>query len=88
MGEFATIARKHREDWFIGSLTGKQEKSVQINLDFLNPSAKYKAIIYSHDQDSDSSTKVDIKKINTNSETIINMDIAPNSGLAIHLRKK
>lgn len=87
IGEFATLARKSGNDWFLGSLTGEKGKSIELKLDFLEESTNYKATIYSFDPKSNSLTKVKIESEIVNSDQIINYKIVENSGLAIHFVK-
>jgi len=42
---YITIARRKNEDWFIGSITNHEERSLTVSFDFL-PEGKYKAAIY------------------------------------------
>lgn len=87
IGEFATLARKSGNDWFLGSLTANQPETVEIKTYFLNPEASYQAVIYSNDPESESSTKVKIETREVTSESVLNFEIGSNSGLAIHFRK-
>lgn len=86
IGEYATIARRNGSNWFIGSLTANEEKTVQINLDFLDENSDYEALIYSYDPDSSSPTKVRIDKQSVNTENILTFDIQANSGLAMEIK--
>ncbi len=47
-GEFATIVRKDRnsDDWYLGSVTNEEARSVDVPLRFLDPSRTYVAQIY------------------------------------------
>jgi alpha-glucosidase len=87
IGEYATIVRKAGSDWFLGSLTGKAGKTVQFELDFLDPNTGYEAVIYSHDHGSESSTKVKIETRKANASSVFKFEIMQNSGLAVHFRK-
>lgn len=87
IGKFATIVRRSNADWFLGSLTGKVQKPLRLKLDFLEPGAKYLANIYSHDPDSESSTKVKIEEQEVTNNSILIFKIEANSGLAIHFKK-
>lgn len=88
MAKFATIARRSGDNWFLGSLTSKQNKQLQIEPDFLREGTDYEATIYSFDPDSKSSTKVKIEKRVVNTKSKLNFDIPANSGLAIYFMKK
>lgn len=87
IGEYATIARKSGNDWFLGSLTGNSGKNVRLNLDFLDEQSDYEAVIYSHDSNSESSTNVKIEKREVNAGSVLEFEIAENSGMAVHFRR-
>lgn len=88
IGEYATIARRTGNEWFLGSLTSENSKVVQIDLSFLNAGENYQATIYTYDENSQSSTNVGIEKREVDSETKFKFEIAANSGLAIHFQVK
>mgnify|MGYP000854011303 FL=1 len=54
VGEYVTIARKEKnsEDWYIGSITNEQNRSLELNLSFLNKGT-YRATIYLDKESSD-----------------------------------
>ncbi|MFV0590516.1 MAG: glycoside hydrolase family 97 N-terminal domain-containing protein [Draconibacterium sp.] len=87
MGEYATLVRKTGNDWFLGSLTGENPHTLQLNLSFLDPGKKYTAVIYSYDPDEEVPTKVriDEKEVGPGSE--LSFEIAANSGLAIQFKQ-
>lgn len=88
IGEYATVARKSDTDWFLGSLTGNDAKTVKLNLDFLDPGTNYEATIYTHDESVPTPTHVKIDKQQVKDDTTLSFDIEANSGLAIHFQKK
>lgn len=47
--QYAVVARKKNNDWWLGAINNHQKKSVSISLAFLG-SAKYKALIYIDDE--------------------------------------
>ena len=87
IGKFATIARKTGVDWFVGSLTGERPRLLNLELSFLDKGADYNAIVYTHDDDSESLTNVKIEKLQVKNNTILRYQIKENSGLAIHFQK-
>ena len=87
IGEYATIARKSGSDWFLGSLTRNSGKTLKLTLDFLDESASYEAVIYSHDPGSESFTKVRIEPRKVNAGSVLEFEVAENSGLAVHFRR-
>ena len=48
IGDFVTIVRKDRnsEDWYLGSVTDEEARTLQVKLDFLDPGRRYTAQIY------------------------------------------
>jgi len=87
ISEYATVARKTGNDWFLGSLTGKDSHQLNKDLSFLDADSKYEATVYSYDPDSALKTKVKIEKLKVNSASDLTFEIAANSGLAIHFQK-
>jgi hypothetical protein len=71
----------------LGSLTGNTGKTIQFSPNFLDERASYKAVIYSHDPGSESSTNVKIETRKLNAGSVLEFDVAENSGLAVHFRR-
>jgi alpha-glucosidase len=48
VGDYATLVRKDRnsEDWYLGSVTDEQPRTLRVPLDFLSPGKTYTAQIY------------------------------------------
>jgi alpha-glucosidase len=48
VGEYATIVRKDRnsDDWYLGSITDEQARTLPLKLDFLAPGRRYEAQVY------------------------------------------
>ncbi len=86
IGKYATIARKAGKDWFLGSLTGADARSIKLGLSFLENGVDYEAIIYSHDPESISSTKVKIDMQHVTSDSVLQFEVRAESGLAIHFK--
>lgn len=87
IGEYATMVRRSGNDWFLGSLTGNTGKAIQFRPAFLDENAGYEATIYSHDPDSESSTRVKIETREVDSGSMLEFQLEPNSGLAMHFKK-
>jgi alpha-glucosidase len=86
IGEYATVARKSGDEWFLGSLSGGNSRSISIDLSFLEADADYMATVYTHDPGLDSSTKVRVAEELVKSDAVLHYDLEANSGLAIHFR--
>src|SRR3546814_8005781 len=48
VGDYATIVRKDRksDDWYLGSVTDEDARTLSISLSFLDPGRTYRAEIY------------------------------------------
>jgi alpha-glucosidase len=88
IGQYATIARKKGDVWYVGSLTANNDREVRIPLSFLRKKKGYEAVMYSQDEKERAANEVKTEKIPVTSETVISRRIAANSGLAIIIRKK
>ena len=92
IGEYVTIARQDRnsEDWFLGSITDEQERSLTVELDFLDPEAKYKAVIYrdgaeAHYKDNPLDIRIQEKEVTAGMS--ITLQLAAGGGQAVHFSK-
>lgn len=52
-GEFVVIARRAKDNFFLGAATNDRTRSIDIKLDFLEKGKTYKAIIYADAKDAD-----------------------------------
>ena len=86
-GEFAVIARRAGDRWFIGALNGPRSREFYIPLDFLEPGVDYTATLYFDDPGSGTFTKVGIEKQKVTSLDTITRHIMKDNGLAIILDK-
>lgn len=89
--EFVCVARKAGDDWFIGSLTNREARTLKLNFNFLPESMYFEAVIYedadgTHFMENKESYK--IRKQIVNSDTVLEVKLAPGGGCAIHLRQK
>jgi alpha-glucosidase len=55
-GEFVTIARRHGDDWYLGSITNWTSRTLQVPLSFLSP-GEYRAEIYADAADAGTNPK-------------------------------
>lgn len=87
-GDYLTIARKvkGKEAWFLGAITDENSRQTQINLDFLSPNIKYKAIIYqdgktAHWKKNPINYEIIIQQVT--SKTTLKLNLAAGGGTAI-----
>lgn len=82
-GEFIVIARKSGNTWFVGCITGNEDKSIKIPLDFLDHGKKYNAQVFSDDLSVKTITKVKIEELEVDANSIFECEIKKLNGLAV-----
>lgn len=86
IGEYIIIARKSGNDWYIGALTGWQQRDIEIPLSFLD-NRSYSADIYSDAENTDKNPEsISHTNLNTDKSKKLNIHLAPAGGAAIHLK--
>ncbi len=93
IGDFVTIARQERGtgNWFLGSITNEESRTVTISFDFLEPGTEYIAKIYKDGKDAhwdNNPLSIDITETELNSNSSMNFELAPGGGLAISMFPK
>lgn len=83
VGQYITTARKSGNDWFIGSITNKEPRNLELNFDFLDAKKKYRARIYSDDDKVNTKTKVALKDIVIKKGSKLKLDLKSSGGVAI-----
>ena len=91
VGDFVTIARKERNtgSWFVGGITDENERTIEINFDFLDADTTYEAKIY---RDGDNAhydynpLDIIIENMTLNSGSKISINLAQGGGFAISLK--
>lgn len=86
IGEYAVIARRSGQDWFIGAMNAEKQREFAVPLRFLASSTSYQARIYRDDPHLDTATKVRIENAIVDSESELRIELQPNGGQAIWLR--
>ncbi|MGO4292361.1 glycoside hydrolase family 97 N-terminal domain-containing protein [Chitinophaga sp. RAB17] len=86
IARFITIARRKGEEWFVGTITNNDARQLKIPLKFLTPGRQYLASIYYDDDMSTVRTKVSIKRIKVNANTVLDAKLLPSGGQAIWIR--
>lgn len=86
IGEHIVIARRSGEEWFVGTLTNNEGRTLNIPLDFLTTGKKYIATIYSDDPKIATATQVKRETKTVNNKTVIAATLLPKGGQAIWIR--
>jgi hypothetical protein len=93
IGEFITVARQEKdtENWFVGGITDENARAKKVKLNFLDANKIYTAKIYKDKLNSHylhNSEVYEILEQDVNSETILELNLAPGGGFAISLIPK
>lgn len=89
IGEYICVARSAGDNWFVGALTNRNSRNVEVNLDFLKE-GKYKATIYSDTKEThflNNKESYEIKEVNADSNQKLNIYLAQGGGCAVHFEK-
>ena len=90
IGDFITIARKERntDNWFLGSITDENERTINISLNFLDGGKEYTATIYSDAEDSHwdknpTAYKIENKLVNNSDQLILRLALGGGTAISI-----
>jgi alpha-glucosidase len=88
VGDYVTMARKDRngEDWYLGSITDEQPRTLHVKLDFLDAQRRYWATIYRDGADAGfagNPASVEIETRPVSSADSLALELAPGGGQAI-----
>ena len=87
VGEYVSVARRHGEEWFLGTITNWDAREIEVPLSFLG-SGKYVAEIYADAADSDRAPKnVSIRKEPVEKGMMLKIRLAPGGGNAVRIRR-
>ena len=93
MGDYVVWARKERggDDWYLGAISGKEAREIEIPLDFLDKGADYTAQIYRDGQEAhwrDAPFDYVIEERQVTAQDQLEARLAPAGGLAVRLAKR
>jgi alpha-glucosidase len=88
IGEYATMARRKGQEWFVASLTGEQGRAVEIPLSFLEEGRQYAAVLYFDDGQVQTRTGVRREERRVVSSTVLRHALGKNQGLAVVIRPR
>jgi alpha-glucosidase len=88
IGEYATMARRKGQEWFLASLTGEQERTLSIPLSFLEKGRQYTAVLYFDDAQVQTRTGVRREERRVVSSTVLRHVLGRNQGLAVVIRPR
>jgi hypothetical protein len=88
IGQYISTARRSGKDWFVGTMTNNNARTLTLPLDFLDKGKKYIAKIYSDDATATTVTKVKVDTKKVNASTVLTVSLLPSGGQAIWIREE
>lgn len=88
IGDFVTIARRSGSDWYVGSMTDENARSLLVPLEFLDPGRLYTATVYSDAHDTDwnkNPSAISITRLLVGSGDVLTAAMGAGGGQAIRL---
>jgi alpha-glucosidase len=85
IGQYAVIARRSGDEWYIGCMNANKTRTLGVLLDFLRKDIKYVAHIYTDDPNVKTRTHVRIERMTVSSETILKAAMGSKGGMAVRI---
>gem|GEM_PF-813094 len=85
IGEYAVIARRSGESWFIGCMNSRQPRTFDVPLEFLDAETKYIAHVYSDDPAVPTRTHVKVERLKVDSSTVLKIAVSAKGGQAVRI---
>ncbi|PRY30430.1 alpha-glucosidase [Spirosoma oryzae] len=85
IGEYVTIARRSGDDWFVGTITNNDSRTLSLPLDFLPPGKLYVAHLYTDDPTVPTKTQVRVSTQSIKGGQSLEMKLLPRGGQALWL---
>jgi alpha-glucosidase len=89
IGEYVVIARKSGNDWFIGGLTNREERTLDVRMDFLSEDKKFLTTLYKDTPDThfiNNRESYAVEEIIVEKSSVLKVRMAPGGGFAIWIR--
>ena len=84
IGKFVSIARRSGNEWFFGTMTNNDARTVSTPLDFLSEGQKYVANIYTDDDKIQTKTKVRVTRLIVDDKMVMQFQMKASGGCAVH----
>ncbi len=84
-GEFITTARRSGDEWFVGTITNNDARTIAAPLAFLSAKQKYVAKIYTDDDNVTTKTKVGISTFIVTAKSVLKLNLKAKGGASIHI---
>lgn len=84
-GEYATVARRKGDSWYLGSMNGPNQRLVEVRLDFLDDGKTYDALICTDTAPGETTTRAHVERKVARKGDVLRAIAAPNGGCAVRL---
>lgn len=85
-GEYITAARRKGQEWYVGTITNNEARTLLVDCSFLPKGKTFTAIIYSDDASSSTATKVKVERKKITAATMLTVKLQASGGQAIHIK--
>jgi len=88
IGRYAVIARRSGREWYVGTITSNEARTVEVPLAFLDAGRPYVAHLYEDARPKDNvqtRTQVRIRRYRVERGTVLKADLVPSGGQAVRL---
>ena len=92
IGKYVTVARKERggDNWWVGSITNEEARILDLQLDFLDEGATYRAVIYEDGPTADferNPYEMTIRQQEVNCQSTLTLRLARSGGAGIRIER-
>jgi alpha-glucosidase len=92
IGKYVTVARKQRggDNWWVGSITNEEARTLELRLDFLDEGATYRAVIYEDGPTADfkrNPYEMTIRQQEVTCQSTLTLRLARSGGAGIRIEK-
>lgn len=87
MGVYSVVARRSASDWYVAVLNAGAGRRINLPLDFLQDTSRYRAILY-YQASGKKKDEVSIKEVKLKELSSISIDVKENSGCVLHIVKR
>ncbi len=85
IGQYAVIARRSGDDWFLGCMNAGQSRVLDVPLSFLRKGLRYTAYVYSDDPATPTRTHVKIERLPVDAATVLKVAMSAQGGQAVRI---
>ncbi len=88
IGKYISVARRSGDEWFVGTITNNEVRTIDLNFDFLKEGKEYLATVYKDDDTVNTRTQVGLEDISVKKGSELKLNLKASGGGAIWIREK